>query len=492
MFSKSQFLLFFVLIILAGVMRFSYLGTWSFAMDELFTPIETHVWMGEMDVPEEYLEGGKQQEQTQLYRLPRALFVAHFVHWVDYKLFGENEFGSRFLMAVIGSLSIGIIFAIACPLFGTRGSLILSLLIMLFPEHLLNSQINRFYIQSFLFIAIVFLLGGYIVQKHSITAAVWIGPLAVLMVFSHSLGGLIWAIILASIFIEFVFSGKNKNEKYSGLIFVLLGIWSFLLLLIAFFYLKPLLWNWNSIDGQWGYTPFHAVLALINRIGWSFILLSCLGTVLLFADWRNKGNKYWAACVVMSLSAILLLPLKSTFYPWYCFLFSFPIFVAITFAIDRIYNLIANADIPYRRFVGTFWIIIALLLNLSSLVSYYIDGNRLDYRSPCRYIQAHWQEGDCVAVDNIQITQYYLSDLTSVIPLRAKNTPEFLQELTEKKKEKGRIWIIVHHHRNGLDPHLLDWLGRFASYEAQFRKKRLDYIENSVEVFLVPRNEIRQ
>ncbi|MDR1142425.1 MAG: glycosyltransferase family 39 protein [Planctomycetaceae bacterium] len=492
MFSKDRFLLFFVLIILAGVMRFSHLGTWSFAMDELFTPIEAHVLMGEMDVPEEYLEGGKQQEQTQLYRLPRALFVAYFIHWVDYKLFGEDEFGSRILVAVIGSLNIGIIFAVACPLFGTRGSLILSLLIMLFPEHLLNSQNNRFYCISFLLITVVFLLGGYIVQKRSVTAAVWIGPLAVLMVFSHTLGGLIWGILLAGIFLDFVFSSKNKNEKYPVRIFVLIGIWSLLLVLIAFFYLKPILWDWNFEDRQWGYTPFHSAAALVNRIGWSFTLLSCFGTVLLLTDWRNKGNIYWTVCVVMSLLAVFLLPLKTTFYPWYCFLFSFPIFVAVSLGINRIYFLLVRADFPYYRLVGNFWISMALLLNFPSFVSYYLDGNRLDYRSSCQHIREHWQKEDCITADNIQITEYYLSDLTPVIPLRAKNTPEFLQELAEKKKGKGRIWIIVHHHRNGLDQHLLHWLGRFASYEAQFRKKRFDYIENNVEVFLVPRKETPQ
>jgi hypothetical protein len=483
MFSKNQFLLFFVLILLAGTMRFYHLGTWPFAMDELFTPIETHVWMGEMNVPDEYL-GNEKPEQTQIYRLPRMLLVAHFVHWIDYKFFGESELGSRFLMAVIGTLCVGLIFVTACPLFGTRGSLILALLIMLFPEHILNSQNGRFYSLAFLFITMVFLLGGHIVQRNSVKASVWIGFLALLMIFSHTLGGLIWGIILLSILIEIGFSNKKNNNI--NRIFVCIGLWSLLFLLVAFFYLKPLIGEWNSADRQWGYTPLHAAMAFINRISWSYALLSCLGTLLLFTDRHNKGNKYWIACAVMSLSAILLLPLQLTFYPWYCFLFSFPLFVVTALGIDRIYCLLVNTDIPFRRIVGGFWIGVALLLNFPSLASYYLDGNRLDYRSPCQYVRTHWQEGDCVTVDNIQIANDYLSDLTPVILLRARDTPAFLQKLAEEKKENGRIWVIVHYHRGGLEQRLLRWLGQYASYEAQFGKKRFDYIENNVEVYLIP------
>ncbi|MDR0610136.1 MAG: hypothetical protein LBG58_08505 [Planctomycetaceae bacterium] len=200
--SAINFLLlsiFLLLVLLAGLLRFHKLGAWSWGFDEHFTMLEVKILFGETTVPNEYLldgtvkNGTVKPEDTQYYRLPRLLCAAYAVHRLGYGIFGEDEFGSRALMAMLGSLSVGLIFLLAKPSIGFAGAFILSLLVLLLPEHILHSQCNRFYIQAFLLISAVILLGAYVAVRQSPTAAFWLGPLSVFMVLSHSLSGIIWA-----------------------------------------------------------------------------------------------------------------------------------------------------------------------------------------------------------------------------------------------------------------------------------------------------------
>ena len=110
---QRQLLIFLLLVAAAGVMRFYRLGEWTFGFDEFFTPIETKAFMGDAPIPEKFLKGEK-EEDSPLLRLPKMLPVSYFIHWVDYRLFGEDEFGSRVLMAAIGSLGVGVVFLCRC------------------------------------------------------------------------------------------------------------------------------------------------------------------------------------------------------------------------------------------------------------------------------------------------------------------------------------------------------------------------------------------
>jgi hypothetical protein len=492
-----RFLIFLILVLSAGTLRFYRLDTWSFGFDELFTTLETKILFGETPVPDEYLHGGTvKPEETQYYRLPRLLCASYGVHRLDYLLFGEDEFGSRVLMAVLGSLSVGVIFLLAQPLIGNTSALILALLIMLLPEHIQNSQCNRFYIQSFFLISAVLLLGNYVTVNRSCVAAFWLGPLAVLMVLSNSFGGIIWAGLLGGFAADLLCSknfgkavNKSNGTNSSGHllpVILLLTVWSVLLLGIFVFHIVPLAASWNG-SSAWGYTPFHAVMAFVNIFGWTLALFSLLGIGLILVNLRIAGNAYWLTLVLVSGISVLLLPLKIIYNPLYGFVFTFPFLVTASLFIHEVYRLIRESAIPFRLLIAGSWVLFAVLLNFPPLLSYYQDGNRPDNRSAFQYVAEHWEDGDRLTGFLMGAAQYYISDKTPRIPLSPENTAEKLQKILDQETGgNGRLWIVLTSSRGGLDRNLRRWLSRHALFETQFTKKRFDYIENNIEVFLVP------
>ncbi|MDR2441612.1 MAG: hypothetical protein LBE12_19795, partial [Planctomycetaceae bacterium] len=207
-----------ILIVLALILRFYKLGEWSFTGDEIAAQIEARLLFENQPLPESIREHPchhPELEKSQFYRLPRLIFVAYFVHWLDYRLCGDDEFGSRVFMAIMGSFSVGIAFLLGRSLLGFSASFILALLILLSPDHINYSQLGRFYSQTFLFIEIVFLLGGHVAIKRSVVAAWVLVPTSLIMILSHSLSGLIWGILLGGLLFDFFFSKQLNTNQFN-------------------------------------------------------------------------------------------------------------------------------------------------------------------------------------------------------------------------------------------------------------------------------------
>ncbi|MDR0611471.1 MAG: glycosyltransferase family 39 protein [Planctomycetaceae bacterium] len=487
---------FLLLLLLSGLLRFYKLGEWSFGFDELFTRLETRVFFGEYPIHDDYFRNGTvQPEQTQYYRLPQLLLASYMVHRLDYQLFGDDEWGSRFLMAVMGSLSAGVLFLLAQPLLGFSGSLILALTVMLLPEHILHSQYSRFYIQSFVLVSIVILLGAHVAIRRSFAAACWLGPFAVFLVLSNSFGGVVWGGVLVALALNFVCTKKTGEPFFSRnilLILLLLLIWSILLLGIFIFHIVPIAGTWNS-GSVWGYTPLHTAMAFINMLGWTLFLFSLLGIALTIVNFRVNGNSYWFVLVLTSGVSVLLLPLRIVYNPFYSFVFLFPFLVTAALFIREVYRLLVTSALPFRSVIAVFWVLSAILNNFPTLLSYYQDGNRPDNRTAFQYVAEHWEDGDHLTGFLMGTAQYYIPDKTPRIPLRTENTAEKLQTILDQEiGDDNRLWIVLHSSRGGLDHQLRQWLSEHALLKKTITKKRFDYAENNIEIFLVPKKSDRK
>ena len=488
---KTQLLVFILLVLLAASLRF-YRLDWPFSNDELYTLYETKLFSGDFTTEEfveakflnDYYDGSEPLEKSQLYRLPRVIPVAHFLHLVNYALFGMDESASRILPAAIGSLNVGIVFLLARPLFGAPGSLILSFVVLCFPEHIFNSQYNRFYSFSFFFISIVYLLGAHAVVGRSRMAAILIGPVAVLMVLCNTIAGIVWGTVWVGLLVEFAFS-KRKNDRITWQILALFSIWSLILVGLAAFHILPFLKEWG---GQWkGYSSLSALIAFVARIGWpAFLLILSAGLGMLFRIGEN-GSGYWLMGAVTSFLAVFGLPYLIVFHPWYTFLFSFPSLVLVALAIDQI-RLGFCSNSPSIRPLGIACsLVFAALLNFPALVSYYSDGNRLDYRAACRYIQGNWRESDRVTTSKADFVEWYLP---RHFPKLSFTTPEQLKEQMNDCFD-GRLWVVMHCHRGGPDEKLLYQVTQRATFETKFVKKRFDHRENSLVLFLVDPDHVK-
>ncbi|MDR2169525.1 MAG: hypothetical protein LBP59_05235 [Planctomycetaceae bacterium] len=544
MFTRSSVLIFFLLLIISGVLRFYSLGGWSFDMDELFTTLEAKILFGESVVPDEYLKNGQvKAEDTQLYRLPRLMFVSYFVHWVGYKIFGEDEFGSRIVPAFLGSLSVGVIFLFGRFLFGFVVGLVLSLLAMFLPEHLLHSQCNRFYVQSFFIISVVFLSGYYVLLFRSFRSVFFLGLLSILMIFINSFGGLIWGVVLCGVILGVIFSSNYSQMivvitttvmattakttatttvlhngvdnclhyveraecgKSGARVILFMFFWSALFLCAAYFYIIPMGASWNK-SLSWGYSPFHALASFVNMISWPVFLFSVMGFCILFFGGniscgnifrRNIfcGNIYWLVCIFGCGFIVFVLPMVIVYNSNYGFLFIFPFIVSAAIFIGRVYDFILRLSFSYKNVLGVIWVCGCVLLNFPSVASYYCDGNRHDNRAAFYYVAENWRQGDRLTGILMGAAKYYIPDKTPRIPLHPEpdKTIKELQNIIDNNiGGSGRLWIVLTSSRGGIDDKVRKWLGQNAKFEYRAAKKRFDYAENNVEVFIVDKKEIR-
>jgi hypothetical protein len=99
--------------------------------------------------------------------LPRLIPASYAILESGYRLFGREEFGSRTMPAIFGTLHVAMVFLFGTRLHGRRFGLILSLLVALWPEHIFHSQQNRFYMFAMCGSTLAFFLATLGLQKAS-------------------------------------------------------------------------------------------------------------------------------------------------------------------------------------------------------------------------------------------------------------------------------------------------------------------------------------
>ena len=363
---KHRWIVACCLMLLAGFLRFYKLGDWPFAGDELGT-------IGE---EQQLFEGGTAVSENQAYRLPRIVPLSYLMHHIGDSVFGRDEFGSRVLMAVFGTLGVGVTFLLLDSLKGRATAFACALLLALWPDHIFQSQQTRFYIIAAFFAGLAMLLGGFVAQRRSTFSAVVACCALIAAILCHTLMAVLWGTILAGIVAGSI-AERRPFPKNVALVFAVAGI---LIALFGLFYVRPLASGWNSGE-TWGYGTLHSLLAAVNSVSWPVFLLAGLGVLLLLRD-RNAQNWYWVACALGWGAVSAVLPAPDRLSPGYAFPLASSVFVVAACAIGTIYEYLKTRG----ALIGAAWIGIACLSSLPGVASYY--SRRIATRHPdCRAVR---------------------------------------------------------------------------------------------------------
>jgi len=452
-------------VLLGGALRFHRLGDWPFHADELWTTIEADLLF---DKPDPSLP-------VPIQRLPRVIPLSYLVHWVGYQCFGRDEWGSRALPALLGTLSL-LLVAIGLSLAGAdRGTaLVTAVLLTLAPQHVYYSQQNRFYITAFFCASLCMVAGAIAVQRRSQGWMISACGLGLLALFTHTtllvlLPGLLAAVLLAA---------WSSRE---GRLLPLAGIALIALLLgcgIYAVHARPLLSGWNSAV-PWSYSPLTSLAATTFKLGWPLVLLAGLGAVLALTR-RKEQDWYFLTWGAVCLGVCTLLPLLISYHPAYSFPFILGLFVLSAQGISHLAGRLAENS----RVAAAVWVVIACLLNLPSLVSHFVDGSCSNYRAIAEHIRAHWQPGDRVMATSPQLLEHYLANGTDPLALALYEPEAALKELAEAIREPGRLWIAVNYGRGNRPTVQLDWLGKNCTRQLDIAPVRYDAFEYPTTLFL--------
>lgn len=459
-----------LLVIAAGALRFYKLGEWSFAIDEVATLSETRALFDPTLAPPD----------SQTSRLPRLVPLGYLASWAGYAGFGAEEFGSRVVPALAGTLMVGVVFVLSEMLFGRRTAIIIALLLALSPAHVFQSQINRFYSLAALVAGLTTLLGALAAQRQTVVWTVLACAGVALAVLTHTVSLVLYPALCVGL-IAVRRARRVPVTRGTRLVLVVTGV---ALLALFLLYLWPLLQGWNQA-APWGYSVGHAVLASINLLGWPVSLLAGLGLVLMFTA-GDAQRWYWLCALAAWAAVTVAAPLVVSYHAWYAFPLALPGLVLAGYAVSDIYSRIR----PQGAFAATIWVVVAVGLNLPSLASHFVDGSRTDMRAAARYVSEHWQAGDRVATVRLETFRYYAGHLEPAFALPPGG--EAVAPLERLADGNGRLWIVLERTRAGLPDALERWLFEHAAHRLRVSRRRFDYYENAVEVFLRERRINKQ
>ena len=460
---QKTFLAAVLLLLLATALRFYDLGKWPYAGDEFATVVEERVLFHGEVVPRE----------SQIYRLPHAIPLGYLPIHVSHTLFGKSERGTRVVVALLGSLTVVLVFLLLDGPVSRTTAVVTALLLALMPMHVLFSQMARFYITASMFSFLALSAGARIPGPRGSRYAVLACCFALLAALSHSILLLVLPLIVVATYSAFSAEGRSVSRA-TWLVFGIAAAAALPLI----FYLRPLLQGWNQGD-PWGYSVPHASLALIGQLGWPTASLTAVGGLLMLRE-RTAQSWYWLVCLGGWVIVSVLLPMVVIYHPGYAFPFALSALVVAAYAITCISDLLKRRS----SLAAYAWIGLSCLGELPSLFSHYVDGTRPNMRDAATYIRAHWQPGDRVTGYAMGAFDYYSDGCCKpTIPLPEANE---VPNLTRLASSGGRLWIVLEEKRPGLDASLQAWLFACSVQKLSVGRRRLDWLQFKEDVYLVP------
>jgi mannosyltransferase len=384
----NQYLLLTSIVLLALVLRFYKLGEWSFWWDEMFTLRDVQ------NVFADFLNAS-----------PITFVLMHY----SIAIFGLSEWSARLGPALIGIITVPVLFFMVRKIFGINVALIASLLLAISPWHLYWSQNARFYAALLLLYSLT-LFSFYLwvdkrEKKYLALSAVF---LAVAIWEKMSVLYIVPVIVLFLILSTGMPTKGmiKKNLKYIAYF----GI--FLLILVALFARRLLLEPFLLFDLNLGWlnnNPFWIVSGVVYYIGVPTFIIATIGIGYLLVKDRKAG-------LLFGLSAYLPLIMTAGL-SMVTFTANRYVFITLTSWI-LLASIAANELIKHTqgpmRLLSLSCLLVLILSPLSENVLYfqYQNGNRDNWKAAFQYIQTHRQENDIVVSANHLIGNYYMQETT--------------------------------------------------------------------------------
>jgi len=407
---------------------------------------------------------------------PRGAPVGYLLQAATFRLCGTDETGARCGTALAGSLAVGLCVFAAARLYGLAHACIVGAMLILWPWLLFHSQSHRVYSYAFLFASGAMLAGAASWKRNNLVWGAVSGVLTAVAVSTHVFALVVPLGLGLFVLIEAV-GGRTAMHRRA--------VWGYVaaggpLLLISCGLAVWAFAQWPDREAMgWGYTGVHSLMGLAFNVTWSVALLSAVGWLL---AWRASDAtlRMWAAiaCVIVAVSVVV--PRFVSFRPDYVFPVSVVFFLLAAHVLAEAYLALRSRSAVLGLGVVTG----VLLLALPSFASYYQDGNRKDYRAAARFVQEHADAVDLIAADTRGALAYYLKREVLWVP-RPTSAPQECVKVLKQLAQSGKpIWYVCRFAREEPAPEVDRWFWRNAVRMLRIKRKRFDYHENILDVYL--------
>lgn len=380
-------------------------------------------------------------------------------HWVEYIMlfFGNNEFILRFIPALLGTITIPIMYFIGKEFIDENGGIIAAAAFAVSPFLIVYSQEARAYTMLLFFIALTFLFYLKALKSTNLTYWILFAIAGSLAFWTH----LYAAIFVGSLILYTLVIYKLKNIKEVLISSAILAVTTIPLAIIVI----PVILASKSGGPTFGIQGFGIIFETIVQLtGYSLyityimMLLFICGMTMLFLKDRNKGILItWLLVATFAVS--LYLSYKIPMVPRYLIFLN----IMLTLGIAASYKML-YAFTQQKSFV---YVIIGMIifLNLPFMMNYYTTPQKDDWRAFSGVLSSMTNTGDLIVTVPGYMDQplnYYYSNKTDdTIEYRASNASmlDIIRGL-----QTGNTYYVVTGDINSADPSggALNWLNQYT------------------------------
>jgi mannosyltransferase len=416
---QFHLLLLAVITALAAVLRLYKLGEWSFWIDEIFTINRAQ---GHFNI-ETLLE--------QWWRPPFSVILTGVVLQVT----GISEWNARIVPAVIGIISVPIIYFPVKSLFGSRTALIASALLAISPWHLFWSQNARFYTSMMIFYFLAAISFYLYIEKDRFQYLV-----NFFIFFFFALSERFNAILLIPVLVAYLILlwylpvGKPNKLRQKMITAIALLIAGFALLEIYSVLTAGITQTEFAINTFFGNPiddPIRIFILTIFSIGVPVFVLGFTGSLQQILRMDRQG-------LFFTVNALLPMTIVLTLSP-FIFTVDRYLFISLPFWVVLCASFVSQIAGYTKNHAILFSISILLVLLAdafgSHLLYYQINhGNRPDWRQAFTFVQERKSKEDLVVTSVPEVGNYYLTE--KVIGLGDL-------DVTSVSTESQKYWFVL-------------------------------------------------
>ena len=404
----SEFSLLAGITLVAAVLRFYKLGTWSFWGDEIFS-------VG-------FREDGFN------YSFLRRSLAGSMIHFATTTL-GTSEWSARLFPALIGMISVPILYFPIKRLFGASVALLASGLLAVSPWHLYWSQNARFYSLLLLFYTLALLYFAIGLEEDRpwflLLSMIFLGLAA-----KERLVALFFIpVVLSYLFLLKILSIDNplRQRLRYPLAFVALGA------VLSLFFVFPYIQNLNQWLVGFGGPNNSPFWILAGTVSYVSLPVVCIGAVGALYFLLNKNR----AILLVSLSATIPLVLMAgiALFHYSANRYVFIILTSWTLlAALAVKELFTHLKGHLRIFpVGLVCLLFIVLIKEDFLYYQYQNGNRPDWKDAFQFVQSHKGPGEIILSGNRELGDYYSQEKTSALDAFG---------IDNIKRSGVKVWIV--------------------------------------------------
>ena len=398
-------------------------------------------------------------------------FNPPFFYWLEHGmlLFGESEFVLRFIPALLGVLTIPVMYLIGKEFMDQDVGIIAAALLAFSPFHIFYSQEARAYAPMLFFFSLALLFYLKANRSNEIRSWALFGIFSAVAFWTHFYVAVPIAVLILHALVTSAGRIRSDPRSVKNLaIAVAAFVVASLPLLIVTAGLFLVRTSSAPTFGMQGFGVIYQTLFQIS--GFSdlilvpFIILFLLGVVYTWRKDRN-GAFFLVFMMVLPLVASLILSSRMPMIPRYL-IYLLPVyFVGIASLYPALSDLIKDQRMIYVA------IVVAFLISTPFLATYYTTPQKNDWRGFSADLDGMTGEGDIIVVLPPYMAQpldYYYSNTTDGTIELGANTGEDLDAIRDKYPDQHTYYIVTWDIL-AVDPtgDALEWLDKNAEFAGQ-------------------------